>query len=79
MDGYSFLAFELETGGVKIKAGCRWFTPPEYRAHVADEYPGTDKAVETRAILDFIEARATRCLMRTEPLCPGDPISGREI
>jgi hypothetical protein len=79
MDGYSFLAFELETGGVKIKAGCRWFTPPEYRAHVADEYPGTDKAAETLAILDFIEARAMRCLMRTEPLCPGDPISGREI
>jgi uncharacterized protein YjbI with pentapeptide repeats len=67
MDGYSFLAFELETGGVKIKAGCRWFTLAEYRAHVADEYPGTDKAVETRAILDFIEARAMRCLMRTEP------------
>jgi hypothetical protein len=67
MDGYSFLAFELETGGVKIKAGCRWFTPPEYRAHVADEYPGTDKATETLAILDFIEARAMRCLMRTEP------------
>jgi hypothetical protein len=58
MDGYSFLAFELETGGVKIKAGCRWFTPSEYRAHVADAYPGTDKAAETLAILDFIEARA---------------------
>jgi hypothetical protein len=67
MDGYSFLAFELETGGVKIKAGCRWLTLPEYRAHVADEYPGTDKGAETLEILDFIEARAMRCLMRTEP------------
>jgi hypothetical protein len=64
MDGYSFLAFELETGGVKIKAGCRWLTLPEYRAHVADEYPGTDKGAETLEILDFIEARAMRCLRR---------------
>ena len=29
----------------------------EYRAHVAEKYPGTSKAKETIAILDFIEAR----------------------
>ena len=59
LDGYTFHAFELQTGGVKIKAGCRWFTPAEYRAHIANEYPGSSKATETLAILDFIERRAT--------------------
>jgi uncharacterized protein YjbI with pentapeptide repeats len=59
LDGYTFHAFELQTGGVKIKAGCRWFTPAEYRAHIANEYPGSSKAIETLAILDFIERRAT--------------------
>ena len=57
-DQYTFFAFELETGGVKIHAGCRWFTIPEFRAHVADQYPDTDKAEETLAIIDFIERRA---------------------
>jgi hypothetical protein len=57
-DQYTFYAFELEVGGVKVHAGCRWFTIPEFRAHVAREYPGTDKAEETLAILDFIERRA---------------------
>ena len=58
LDGHSFHAFELEAGGMKVKAGCRWFTIPEYRAHIAAEYPGTDKAAETSAILDFFERRA---------------------
>ena len=57
-DQYTFYGFELETGGVKIHAGCRWFTIPEFRAHVADQYPDTDKAEETLAIIDFIERRA---------------------
>jgi len=57
-DQYTFTAFEMEAGGVKVLAGCRWFTIPEFRAHVAKEYPGTDKAEETLAILDFIERRA---------------------
>ena len=56
-DGYQFIAFALEGGGVKIKAGCRWMTPADYREHVADEYPGTDKAAETLAIITFIETR----------------------
>jgi hypothetical protein len=55
---YTFYAFELEVGGVKVHAGCRWFTIPEFRAHVASQYPDTDKAEETLAILDFIERRA---------------------
>ena len=58
IDPYTFVAFELEDGSLKVMAGCRWFTLAEFRAHVADEYPGTPKAEETLAILDFIEARA---------------------
>ena len=58
MDGYQFIALELEGGGFKIVAGCRWFTLPEFRAHTDAEYPGTDKHRETNDILDFIEARA---------------------
>ena len=57
-DGYTFTAFGLKAGGAKIIAGCRWFTIPEYRAHVEAEYLGTDKAIETLQILDFIEDRA---------------------
>ena len=58
MDGYQFMALELESGGFKIKAGCRWFTMAEFRAHTDAEYPDTDKHRETNDILDFIEARA---------------------
>ena len=57
-DGYQFMALALESGGFKIKAGCRWFTLAEFRAHTDAEYPGTDKHRETNDILDFIEARA---------------------
>jgi hypothetical protein len=58
-DGYGFLAFTLESGGVKIMAGCRWFTVAEFRAHVAAEYPGSEKATETLWIIDTIERRAS--------------------
>ena len=58
MDGYAFRFFRLENGSHKIMAGCRWFTIPEYRAHVAAEYPDTDKARETLDILEFFERRA---------------------
>ena len=57
-DPYLFMGVELEAGGYKIAAGCRWFTDAEFRAHVASEYPDTPKAEETLAILDFIAARA---------------------
>jgi hypothetical protein len=66
-DPYVFYAFELQAGGVKIKAGCRWFTVAEYRAHVAATYGGTAKGRETSDILDFIEAR---CRAQDAPLDP---------
>ena len=56
-DGYTFHLFRLENGSHKVMAGCRWFTIPDYRAHVAKQYPGTDKARETLDILDFFERR----------------------
>jgi len=59
-DGYSFIALLTESNGVKIKAGCRWFTDAEFRAHVAANYPGTDKATETLAILDYLAVRAAQ-------------------
>ena len=59
LNPYTFMGVELEAGGYKIAAGCRWFTDEAFRAHVAKEYPGTPKAEETLAILDFIAARYT--------------------
>ena len=56
MDGYEFLIFATDLGNI-IRAGCRTFTMDEFRAHVAAEYPGTDKARETLDILAFFEAR----------------------
>jgi len=58
MDGYDFRLFRLQDGTHKVMAGCRWFTIPEYRAHVAKKYPNTAKARETLDILDFFERRA---------------------
>ncbi|WP_296547726.1 hypothetical protein, partial [Phenylobacterium sp.] len=57
LDGYTFHLFRLEDGEHMVMAGCRWFTIPEYRTHVASEYPATDKARETLDILDFFERR----------------------
>ena len=68
LDGYTFLAFEMEAGGVKIVAGCRWFTIAEFRAHIAKEYPDTPKATETGDILDFIEARCRALGVALEPV-----------
>ena len=55
LDGYAFYAFRLQDGSVKIVAGCRYFTPDEFRAHVAKNYPDTPKAVETLSIIEHIE------------------------
>ena len=55
-DSHEFFAWRTDNGDI-IKAGCRFMTVDEFRAHVAKEYPGTPKAEETLAILDFIEAR----------------------
>ena len=57
-DGCWFYAFELESGGYKISAGCRWFTDAEYRDHVMTDYPHTTRAAETLAILDYFQNRA---------------------
>jgi hypothetical protein len=58
LDGYTFYGVQLRTGAVKIAAGCRWFTPEQFRAHVEREHPGTDKARETLDLIEFIEKRA---------------------
>jgi uncharacterized protein YjbI with pentapeptide repeats len=56
-DGYTFHAFELEDGTMKVAAGCRWFTVDEYEAHIAERYPNTSLADETLAILEFLDTR----------------------
>ncbi len=56
IDTYEFFAWRTDKGDF-IKAGCRFMTVDEFRAHVAASYSGTPKAEETIAILDFIEAR----------------------
>ena len=57
-DGYEFIGFALDDGGLLIRAGCQTRLIADYRQHVADDYPDTPKAVETLAILDFIQTRA---------------------
>jgi hypothetical protein len=52
-DGYRF-----DFDGEKVRAGCRYFSFAEFRAHVAREYPGSSKATETLAILDYLETAA---------------------
>jgi len=56
IDPYEFFAWRTDEGDF-IRAGCRFMTVDEFRAHVAMSYPETPKAKETLAILDFIEAR----------------------
>ena len=65
-DSYEFIAFETNHG-IIIRAGCRTMSPAEYRDHVAREYPDTDKAEETLAILDYIESRAVKLCAPVEP------------
>ena len=60
MDGYTFILFRLEGGSHKVMAGCRWMTIPDYRTHVAAEYPDTAKARETLDILDYFERRVAQ-------------------
>ena len=57
-DDYTFHAFQLQNGLVMIAAGCRWMTIPEYRRHIAIAYDDLRIGDETKAILDFLEARA---------------------
>lgn len=58
LGGHEFFLFALQDGSLKIKAGCRWMTIDDYRAHVARCYPDTNQARETLDILNFFEARA---------------------
>jgi uncharacterized protein YjbI with pentapeptide repeats len=73
-DGYGFLAFTLEAGGVKVMAGCRWFAVAEFRAHVAAKYPDTEKATETLWILDAIERRAADLGISLEPVAATEAV-----
>lgn len=59
---YEFIMWSSVLGGHIIRAGCRTFTLTEFRAHVAAEYPGGDKAEETLAILDYLESRLNKFL-----------------
>ena len=54
-DGHEFFLFALQDGPPKIKAGCRWMTIADYRAHVAANYSFTAKARETLKILNYCE------------------------
>jgi len=54
---YEFIMWSSVLGGHIIRAGCRTFTLIEFRAYVAAQYPGTDKAEETLSILDYLESR----------------------
>jgi hypothetical protein len=54
-DGYTFFLWQMEEGPPKIVAGCRFLTVADYAAHVANEYPDTDKARETLRILDYFD------------------------
>ena len=56
-DGYSFFLWQFQDNSHVIIAGCRTFTIDAFRAHVAEEYPDTDKAAETLAILDYLAVR----------------------
>ena len=58
LDGYMFHAWRLTDGRVMIVAGCRYFTPQQFRAHIAENYPDTPKAVETLSIIEHIERMA---------------------
>jgi uncharacterized protein YjbI with pentapeptide repeats len=66
-DSYEFFGWRTDRGDY-VKAGCRFMTVAEYRAHVDKSYPNTTKGAETLAILDFIEARFTEAMKRSCPV-----------
>jgi uncharacterized protein YjbI with pentapeptide repeats len=54
-DGYQFFArHDKEKSAWIISAGCRYFTPNEYRTH-AQKYNCGTKRAETLALIDFAE------------------------
>ena len=70
LDGHTFNAWRLTDGRVMIVAGCRYFTPDQFRAHVGAEYPDTPKAVETLSIIEHIERMAVLF-----PFTPGEEVA----
>jgi hypothetical protein len=56
-DGYEFILWLLQDGSALIKAGCQTNDIEGYAKHVAEQYPDTDKARETLAILDYFKER----------------------
>jgi uncharacterized protein YjbI with pentapeptide repeats len=56
-DGYQFFArHDKEKSAWVISAGCRYFTPDEYRTH-AQKYNCGTKRAETLAMIDFAEVQ----------------------
>ena len=53
-DDCLFIGFTTDVG-LMIKAGRHLFSPSDYRQHIEDEYPRTDKARETLRIIQYIE------------------------
>jgi len=66
-DGYEFFLWSLEGGAHIIEAGCQSRTIESYRQHVAEDYPGTDKATETLTILDYFERRLADATLQEQP------------
>jgi uncharacterized protein YjbI with pentapeptide repeats len=60
IDGYEFFAVRRD-GVVWIKAGCRWFSGADARAHWSKPRDRADIQAERLRFLDFLEAN-----------CPGD-------
>jgi uncharacterized protein YjbI with pentapeptide repeats len=55
-DGYEFLIFQMQEGEPVIRAGCRTFTPTQFRAHT-ETYGNDAKRAETLRVLDFLETQ----------------------
>jgi uncharacterized protein YjbI with pentapeptide repeats len=54
-DGYEFFATQRD-GVVWIKAGCRWFTAADAKAHWQKSRSGTDLVAERLRFVDFLQA-----------------------
>jgi hypothetical protein len=54
-DGYEFFAVQRD-GAVWIKAGCRWFTAADARAHWTKTRAETPLGAERMRFVDFMEA-----------------------
>ena len=57
-DGYEFRSLLLDDDTIRIKAGCRWFTFTEARAHWERTRGGTPLGDESLALVDHLERMA---------------------